>query len=367
MGMVGLGQAGSNICDYAYTKNFNCVVANTASVDLKLLKYIPEDNRLYLSNEGAGRNREIGKQTLINNAEKFHNLCSDKLKNCDVVFVNASGGGGTGSGAIPVAIDILSDLFEKINIINILPDKNESPSVQINAYDCFAEISQFEQLGSVLIIDNNEARLKNNNKPKYKVLNIANKKYIDILYEINKLTEQTSYTNNFDKRDFIDILNTRGCLLLSKSIMNENISSEDITSIIQRDWNNNYNPKYDINTTVKSSLLINIKQKLSNKINISKIFNNNIPYDIKDSFYNIKDNEITCYTILSGLQFPNNRLNEMKQNISKVEDNLIKRISDSQNQKLKLSNWKINNNLVNNSHINKSTSLSERLNKYRRG
>src|SRR3712207_989880 len=128
MGILGLGQCGSNIAEYAVQRNFKAVVANTALVDLNLLKYVPIENRIHLGGKGAGRNRTIGKQAMVQSADKLLAISEDKFKDCDVVFVVASGSGGTGSGALPVALDIISDLVGVTCVINVLPDKLESPS-----------------------------------------------------------------------------------------------------------------------------------------------------------------------------------------------------------------------------------------------
>ena len=47
------------------------------------------------------------------------------------------------------------------------------------------------------------------------------------------------------------------------------------------------------------------------------------------------------YSILSGLAFPESRLNLMKEDITKVQDNLVKRLEISQTQKIDSVDWKI--------------------------
>lgn len=368
-GILGLGQAGSNIAEYAITKNFKAIAVNTAKVDLNLLKYIPESNRLYLEGyNGAGRNREIGKEALIANANKLLEMCNDKLNDCDSVFVVCGGGGGTGSGSIPIAIDILQELYSIVNVIYILPDNFESPSAKMNAYDCFSEISENPQIGSIFVIDNQKGKELNKGCPKFKVQQLVNKQIIDYLCDINELTERASYTNNFDNRDLIDILSTRGCTLISKVQLTsiKKLLETDVTANIQQSWNKTYSPIYNLDNIVKAAILGKMKSSSSNKINIESIFNSNIPYDIKDSFYNCKDENATIYTILSGLTFPENRLNSMKEDISKVQDNLVKRLEISQTQKLNSIDWKINIPKIDN-QLNKSNniSLSEKLQKYK--
>ena len=368
-GILGLGQAGSNISEYAITKSFKSIAINTAGLDLNLLKYTPMENRLCLDGyNGAGRNREIGKNATIENSEKMFNFCKERLSNCDQVFIAAAGGGGTGSGSLPVAIEILLEIYSTVNIIYILPDELESPSAKINSLDCFSEISQIEQLGSIFIIDNQKGKELNNDYPKFKVHQMINRQIIDLLVEINEFTDKVSYTNNFDERDMMDIFNTRGCTLITKSSFNvtKNTDDSDITMNIQRSWERNYMPRYELNNAVKCAILGKIKNNLSNKINIQNIFNDNIPYDIKDSLYTTNDEIATIYTIFSGLQFPKDRLFSIKEDVEKIQDNLVRRFESSQNQKMEEINWKINpTKQKNNISKDKSISLSEKLKKFK--
>lgn len=371
MGILGLGQCGSNIAEYAVQRNFKAVVANTALVDLNLLKYVPIENRIHLGGKGAGRNRTIGKQAMVQSADKLLAISEDKFKDCDVVFVVASGSGGTGSGALPVALDIISDLVGVTCVINVLPDKLESPSSQINSLDCISEISQIQQIGSIFFLDNEKAKMLNPSRPKFKVQKISNANIIDILCEINKFTEKTSYTNNFDEVDFLDLLSLRGCSSLYKTVINEEIfKTNDVTANIQKGWVDSYNPNYNISDIVKCAVIANVNQDLADKISIKQIFNDNIPYDTKDSFYDINDNRMEIYSLFSGLQFPMERMEQMKQSIENIQDKLAEKIEKSQNQTIESFSWKINNNSLGFNNLNsgndlKQINLAEKLSKYK--
>lgn len=368
-GIFGFGQAGSNLAEYAITKGFKSVVANTAKVDLNLLKYIPPENRLLLGEyKGAGRNMEIGKAATVENADRILNFAKDKLSDCDIIFISGAGGGGTGAGALPVAIEILLEIGSIINVAFVIPDKTEPTAAQMNAYDCFARISDNLSLGSIFMVDNQQGKELHGNLPKFKVHQQSNKQLFDILSEINNFTDKTSYTNNFDDRDLLDILSTRGCTLISKSefFMDRNVQDNDVSAFIQQSWKKTYSPEYDLNSIVKAAILGKMKNDFSNKVNIQQMFNGNVPYDIKDSLYQGTDDTATFYTMFSGLQFPNNRLQMMKAEIEKVEEDLIKRVDISQNQRIESVNWKLNAPKTEPLIIKeKSMSLSDKLKKFK--
>lgn len=368
LGIVGLGQAGGNIADYAITQNFNAIAINTAMVDLNMLKYIPDENKLCLKGyNGAGRNRDIGKSSVVEHAEQIYEFVKTKLYDCDIVFIAGSTSGGTGSGALPVVTDILLELFEIVNIICVLPDDLESPSCKMNSYDCLAEIIDNQQLGSIFIIDNDRGR-ELLRKPKYVVHKVLNEDIIDLIGTINSFTNKTSYTNNFDDRDLIDILSTRGCTMITHTkIKSNNIDDNDLSAMIRESFKKSYSPEYNQENIIKCAILGNIPKQMSSKFNLSQIFNDNIPYDIRDCLYDLdKQQNIEFYNIYAGMQLPEKKIQKMKLDIEKVQDTIVEKFETSQNQKMETVDWKINN-IKFDRTFNKDSqiSLSEKLKKFK--
>lgn len=365
-GIIGLGQGGCNVADYAYSKNFKAVAINTATIDLNSLKYIPKENRLFLPGyNGAGRNREIGKAAVIEHANKVLELVKNKVSDCDCVFIAAAGGGGTGSGALPVVTDIVLELYSFVNIICIFPDDIESTASKMNAHDCFSELSENPQIGSIFILDNQKGKILNPNTPKFKIHQKVNNNIIDLLCEINEFTNKQSYTNNFDDRDLMEMLTTRGCTLISKTTNIKDVETDnEISASITDSWYKMPTPEYDISKALKVAVLGNVIEELSYNVNLEKIFNGNIPYDIKDSLYNEDNDETLFYSVFSGLSFPSERIYKMKEDIEKVKDDLIKKIETSQNQKIENVDWEIELPIMRKNKKVNDVSLSEKLKKF---
>lgn len=162
-GILGIGQCGSSIAEYAYRKGFKAVIANTAEVDLKKIEYIPNDCKIYLGGGGAGRERAVGASYMVDSVEKVLGKCRQQFENCDAVFVAASAAGGTGSGALPIGLEILMSFKKYVGCIVALPEDIESPKSKMNTLDCFSQVSQLDDLGSVFIIDNEKAKQLNPN------------------------------------------------------------------------------------------------------------------------------------------------------------------------------------------------------------
>ena len=191
-----------------------------------------------------------------------------------------------------------------------------------------------------------------------------------IIVAVNEFTDKMSYTNNFDERDLFDILSTRGCTLITHTKPQDisEFSDSDLSALIRQSWTNNYSPDYDSNNVIKAAILGNLPKHLSGKFNLSQIFNDNIPYDIRDSLYDDEtkqDNNCEFYGIYSGLKFPNERLEKIKSDVEKVQDNIAKRIEVSQNQKLDNVLWKINSPKMERQVKDSQVSLAEKLKKFK--
>lgn len=370
MGILAFGEAGSNIAEQATSKGISSVVVNTAKLDLNKLKNIPSDCKIHLEGwEGAGRNRDEGKEAAIKYAEQIAEKAYQKLHDCDIVFVAGSCAGGTGSGGLPIGIEIVSEFKNYVGVITILPDINESLKAQMNTLECFSELSQFEQLGSIFVIDNEKIRQIYQNKTKREIYQITNSQLIDNLVEAASLTRQTSYISNFDENDLLEILNERGCCTISKVHIpaDEVQTSSQLSEFIQHSWYMNCFSDSNKGQIVKSAILAKIAEHSTNLIDHEQIFSEiGMPYDIIESYYSNEgnSNHYTIYTILSGLSFPENRLSRIENIIQDAEEKLTKQIEIARTQKFQTNKWTSKFNRNKKENIQKE-SLKERLSKFK--
>lgn len=370
IGILSFGEAASQIAEYAISKGYQVVVANTAKLDLNKLKNVPTDCKIHLEGwEGAGRNREEGKEAALVHSELIAQKVETKFNDCDMVFVAGSCGGGTGSGALPIGIEIVSTIKNYVGVITTLPDINESIRAQMNTLECFSELSQFEQLGSVFVLDNEKLRQSFPNKSKKELHNFSNTHFIDNLSEISRLTSQDSYLSNFDKKDFLDITNERGCTTISKIHIpaGEIKTDKDLAKMIQDSWLFNPHPIGEQGQIVKAAILAKMPEKATKLINRELIFETvGMPYDIMEGYYYNEghDNHYTIYTILSGLSFPNERLAQMESLSQQAEQKLVKQIEVARTQTFSTNNWTSKFNRDTKKETQKE-SLKERLAKFR--
>lgn len=257
IGLLCFGEGASNIGEYAAQRGFKVIAVNTANIDLEKLKVIPRDCRIHLEGwEGAGRNRDVGKEAVIAHVETIFEKAKDEFSDCDLVFAVGSTAGGTGSGALPIGVEILSEIKDFVGAITILPDKNESPKAYMNVLECFSELSQFEQLNSVFVIDNDKANRIFCGNDKTQIYQLSNQQLINNFSEICALTEQSSLVSNFDKYDLLEIINERGCTLISKiNVPIEKIAEpNDIASVIKKSWSDVCSPDIGYGQIVKAGI-----------------------------------------------------------------------------------------------------------------
>ena len=111
--VVGVGGCGNNAIEYMIRNkiddvDFICV--NTDAQDLKN-NPVSENRKCNIGYNitkglGAGANPDIGKQAAIEDRDKI----KEAIENCDMLFITAGMGGGTGTGASPVIAELAKEM-----------------------------------------------------------------------------------------------------------------------------------------------------------------------------------------------------------------------------------------------------------------
>ncbi|GAU07827.1 cell division protein FtsZ [Desulfoplanes formicivorans] len=101
--VVGVGGGGGNAVNNMISSAMKGVTFITANTDIQALKHSKAEFKLQLGEKltkglGAGANPEVGRDA----AQESIGQIKETLGECDMVFVTAGMGGGTGTGAAPV-------------------------------------------------------------------------------------------------------------------------------------------------------------------------------------------------------------------------------------------------------------------------
>lgn len=109
--VVGVGGAGCNAVNNMINQNLDGVEFITANTDAQSLSASLAQKKIQLGAEltrglGAGSNPEVGKGA----AEEVEKELREYLHDCNMLFITAGMGGGTGTGAAPVIARVAKDM-----------------------------------------------------------------------------------------------------------------------------------------------------------------------------------------------------------------------------------------------------------------
>jgi cell division protein FtsZ len=109
--VVGIGGAGGNAINNMIASNLHGVEFIAINTDLQVLESSLASVKVQIGREltrglGAGSNPEIGRQAALEDKDAI----KECLDGCDMVFITAGMGGGTGTGAAPVVASIAREL-----------------------------------------------------------------------------------------------------------------------------------------------------------------------------------------------------------------------------------------------------------------
>jgi cell division protein FtsZ len=108
--LVGVGGAGSNAVDRLKMENLERLQMAVINTDYQALSTSPVQDKVLIGTGvtrglGAGGDPELGREAAEADREKI----SAVVKDCDLIFLIAGMGGGTGSGAAPIVAEIASE------------------------------------------------------------------------------------------------------------------------------------------------------------------------------------------------------------------------------------------------------------------
>ncbi|OLN25845.1 Cell division protein FtsZ [Desulfovibrio sp. DV] len=108
--VVGCGGGGGNAVENMITSAMSGVTFITANTDIQALQRSQAEYRIQLGDKltkglGAGANPDVGRDAALESIDTIRAAIGD----CDMVFVTAGMGGGTGTGAAPVIAQVAKE------------------------------------------------------------------------------------------------------------------------------------------------------------------------------------------------------------------------------------------------------------------
>ncbi len=318
IGIVGVGAAGGNIADEGILHGIHSVAINYSQKDLDSLINV-EDRLALVGSEGVGKNRENAIKLMVNNWELATTFIKKHMSapSTEIIIVAFSTGGGSGSGISPILIEFLqNEMPEKVFVAcPILPDTSE---VLINQINC---LSAFEQLSNldicVLPIDNDKIRLEFGSISKNLIYKKANQTFIKLLLNLLSYTEKHSKNGILDKRDLLQIFNTKGIGIISEvsigNISDLSLNQNDFAIKIQQSWKKSIFSQLEYDQVLRAGIVFDGKESLMEYLRYDLLFDvfaNGMPIDLFEGNYHEGNGKVI--SALTGLPWITSRLNQIE-------------------------------------------------------
>jgi replicative DNA helicase len=239
IGEVGIGQGGGNLAKTLMSQGFDAIFFNTSNNDLTstLMKDVPKDLKLHFPNTiGCNQDTEKALDILDEHFDLIFPYLSN-LRSKELIFVNASLGGGTGVGMALAMGDAIIMEYPNIRVgYNfILPHFHDGKTAWFNAIKALNQLIEndnYKKYGAIFLLDNNCLA---DNSPSN--LLSLNNQFVYRFLETCKIPNYKTDTNNCDESDLLDMLKISG-IAYNDTIL-ENSTSELIAHSIT---NNIYAP-----------------------------------------------------------------------------------------------------------------------------
>lgn len=240
--IIGVGNCGSQVAQLAQSKYpdlFDCVYINTSDSDLAMVT-VEDQLKFKIGKkdevEGSGKNRTKMKEYLmadINNILTDQNL-QQIIVDKKYTFIVSSAAGGTGSGAAPVLMEILRQMFPDTNfiLIGVLPQISSSLMEQGNTLEFLNEL--YDVLGETttyMIYDNESTA----DLPPTQALEVVNENIVEDLRVLSGVDNYPTPYESIDEADMESIITTPGRLLvvrLNKRLTEKNMEDSNLDDMI---------------------------------------------------------------------------------------------------------------------------------------
>ncbi|WP_019156857.1 FtsZ/tubulin family protein [Robertmurraya massiliosenegalensis] len=341
--IIGLGQGGGRMAAELSRFGFPTFLLNSSKSDMDEHKrLIPDDRRIvtkseeYPELEGTDKNAQLGHQIAVENKELYKKVAlREEVQNAEFVWVTVSLGGGTGNGALNVALTYLSQVRKAralyggkvpLGVICSFPSTDEKGSAfRKNALAGVALIQKFMnegKIGNALAIDNEKMNDYYANGPlkTYAGTEIDAKSYSNMVVA-TALTEISTIPlldgrAVFDKTELLTTWSTPGWLSISKvtDLSTDDNLEEKITSLYK---DNEVLADYEMKNVVAGAISVlypnakNISPKIADDVYkySSDLLSTKVNLSISK---NSKLENLTLYG-LSVLPTPSSRVQQLQE------------------------------------------------------
>lgn len=208
--VVGVGGGGCNAVSYMYSKGIQGCLFVACNTDLKTLDRCSVPTQIRIGDGlGAGTRPEVGREYALQSAERIKDALVDP--GTKMVFITASLGGGTGTGAAPVVAEICRQAGILTVGVVTLPFATEGKSARMKALDGLDAMRS--SVDSLIVIDNNKLYRHYGSLSIWDAFHKADEVLSTAVEGILGIIEKTGYIN-VDLNDVQTIMRDSGMALM---------------------------------------------------------------------------------------------------------------------------------------------------------
>ncbi len=304
---IAVGQAGGNIGQLFERRGYTVLYINTSQEDLDTLE--KAKFKYHIANgEGCNKDRHKAKQLIIDDFDHIAGEIASKLK-AGLIFAIFASGGGTGSGAGPMLMDLLIGEGYSVGAITVIPSREESVKSHINSYECFSELTQIAGTSACFILDNDKG---------------------------DKLSLNTSFVKDFCS--FLEIPDKHKSMKgnIDKAEIEETLKAHGMAIVVRR----REQGSAEIIKAIKENIFAQTELDRAVKYITASLFGGVRMADIEkavgtpiDNFQTFNREETIC--CVSGLSYPQSRLDAVYGKISDNRDIIKKNLAATHETGLK--------------------------------
>ena len=327
VGVIGLGNGGNQQALLAKRRwaidsmAINCSERDLSTLGNEIPTYVIGDAR------GAGKNRDEAKRSLkesiqsVLQKKEFVSFCEDK----DVVFINSTTGGGTGSGIAPLFCEICSKVFpdQLFILVATIPTLNEGMSTQLNTIEYLKELYNTLNNVTYMIYDNDKlAEL-----PSHIMMQKINESVVDDINALRCYFNATTQYSSIDEKDMMTILATPGRIFVSRleKINEKDTDTISIEDMIVKNIKTNAHAEIQRDGAVnRTGIIVNVSTVMSETLNTHVPAVQNLVGSPVEEFEHITINtdrkmDNNVIFIMSGLSKIADRILKINERIAEIE------------------------------------------------
>jgi len=274
MKVIGCGGGGCNMIDWLYKKGVRGAEVIAVNTDSQHLNLVEADKKILIGKEltkgrGAGGDPKTGE----NAAVESKNEVKEVLRDCDMLFICAGEGGGTGSGAAPVIAEIAKEVGSIVIGVVTMPFTVERTRID-KAEDSLQRLRRF--CNSVVVIDNNRLVKLVGALPMKQAFAVANELVATMIKSIVETIAVVSLVN----LDFADVKAIMKAGKVCSIGFGESESQGRVEEAVKRAMNN---PLLEVDYKGATGMLIHLTggpdMKLEEVTNACELITRNIDKD----------------------------------------------------------------------------------------